>query len=162
MSDCEKKIWSFLGILIAPWHHPKLCQEPPCLQTLHKDQTFLTHSLSMSLKSFPWVFENMDVPKNVQDDVWWLGEPQGSFIKKFHNRTSGSTLKNTPNSFLAPGPPKLTCWIQKVSIPIYFIHGTRWCIQKKPNFTHLENEHFFWDTLYIKSLNALDTKQRLT
>ena len=33
--------------------------------------------------------------------------------------------------------------IQKVSIPIYFIHGTRWCVQKNPNFTHLLNEHFF-------------------
>ena len=87
----------------------------------------------MSLKSFPWVFENMDVPKNVQDDVRWLGEPLGSFIKKFHNRISGSTLKNMAygGQFLGSRTPKINfCWIQKVSIPIYFIHGTIWCIKK--------------------------------
>ena len=54
-------------------------------------------------------------------------------------------------SFWAPGPPNFY-WIQKVSIPIYFIHGTKQCIKKNPNFTHLENGHFFWDTLYVYQL----------
>ena len=40
-------------------------------------------------------------------------------------------------------------WIQKLSYPPHFIHGKRWCIQKNPILTHLLNEHFFWDTLYI-------------
>ena len=48
-------------------------------QRLQKDQTFLTRSLSMSLKSFPGDFEEMDVPKKIRDDVRWLGEPLGSF-----------------------------------------------------------------------------------
>ena len=64
----------------------------------------------------------------------------------FHNQTSGSTLKNMSygRQFWGSRTPKINfCWIKKVSIPIYFIHGTRWCIQKNPNFTHLENEHFF-------------------
>ena len=46
-------------------------------------------------------------------------------------------------------------WIQKVSIPIHFIHGTRRCIQKNPNFTHLEHKHFFGNTLYIECDFAL-------
>ena len=37
----------------------------------------------MSLKSFPGVFEEMDVPKKVRDDVRWLGEPLGSFTNFF-------------------------------------------------------------------------------
>ena len=76
-------LWSFLGVLIAPWHHPKLCQEHPCPQRLQKDQTFLTRSLSMSLKSFPGVFEEMDVPKKVRDDVRGLWEPPRKLHKIF-------------------------------------------------------------------------------
>ena len=35
----------------------------------------------MSLMSFPGVLNEMDVPKKVQDDVRWLGEPLGRFTK---------------------------------------------------------------------------------
>jgi len=37
----------------------------------------------MSLKSFPGVFEVMDGPKKVLDDVRWRGEPLGSFTNFF-------------------------------------------------------------------------------
>ena len=45
-------------------------------------------------------------------------------------------------------------WIQKLSYPPHFIHGKRWCIQKNPILTHLLNEHFFWDTLYMTYLKS--------
>ena len=70
----------------------------------------------------------------------------------FHNQTSGSTLKNMAygGQFLGSRTPQMNFyWIQKVSIPIYFIHGTRWCVPKNPYSTHLLNEHLFWDTLYM-------------
>ena len=34
-------------------------------------------------------------------------------------------------------------WIKKVSIPIHFIHWTRWCVPKNPYFTHLPKKRFF-------------------
>ena len=34
-------------------------------------------------------------------------------------------------------------WILKASIPIYFIHGTRWCVIKIPNLTNLAKIRFF-------------------
>ena len=61
--------------------------------------------------SFPGVFEEMDVPKKVWDDVRWLGEPLGSLTNFFfQNWLSESTFKNMANveSFWATGPPKLT------------------------------------------------------
>ena len=36
-----------------------------------------------------------------------------------------------------------------MSNPIYFVHVTRCCVQKNPNFTHLAKKRFFWDTLYF-------------
>ena len=106
----------------------------------------------MSLESFPGVIEVMDGPKKVRDDVMWLGEPLGSFTIFFHNWTSGSSLKIMAHGrqFLGSRTPQIDFFlIQKVPIPIYFIHGRRWCVPKNPNFTHLENEHFFGDTVYI-------------
>ena len=45
----------------------------------------------MSLKSFPGVFEEMDVPKKVWDDVRWLGEPVCLIWVKQHEM-KGDTL----------------------------------------------------------------------
>ena len=61
----------------------------------------------MSLKSFPWVFENMDVPKNVQDDVWWLGEPQGSFIKKISQSDIRIHFEEYTQQFFGSRTPKI-------------------------------------------------------
>ena len=51
-------------------------------------------------------------------------------------------------SFWAPGPPKLTLVESKRCQFLFILSmGQDGVFKKNPDFTHLENEQFFWDTL---------------
>ena len=92
------------------------------------------------------VMEDIEGPDTAGDDVRGLGEALGSFrifFSKSDNRIYGKEYGLWGAVLDSRTPQTNFYWIQKVSIPIYLIHGTKWCIQKNPNFTHLKNGHFF-------------------
>ena len=99
----------------------------------------------------------MEVPDKADDGVRRLGEPLGSFTENFirigHQEPCQKHffLKKLSDGgqFWGSRTPLINfCCIQKMSNPIYFVHVTRCCVQKNPNFTHLAKKRFFWDTLY--------------
>ena len=103
---------------------------------------------------------------------WWWCQGARRTPRKLHkkfrqNQTTGSMwnghfYKNMfcGGLFFASRAPLIHFeWIQKLSNPPHFIHGERWCVQKNPTSKHLSKEHFFWDTLYIRTGEHINCPQ---